>query len=486
MRRAIAFLVIVLFLPAASRVATAQRTSVLALTHVSVIDGSGGPPRSDQTVLIASGRIAEIGTTTGVKIPPSARIVDGSDKFLIPGLWDMHVHIAGINADPSWSKDVLLPLLTAYGITGVRDMGGDLAALKAWRSQIAAGNLLGPEIVAGGPMLVSRGKKTADQYPIANEEEARGAVRELKEQGADFIKIISVPSREAFFAIAEEAKKQGMTFVGHVPFSVTAAEASDAGMKSIEHIVYSNLAFDCSSREEELRRAVREAPDKDDGSGYAKAMLEAIRSYSPGKAAALWARFKRNGTWVVPTLESISEQGPRMLSAEERAKDPNLEFIPPALRKQWDPRAPENQASEADLDWWRDVFASDVKLTREMHKAGVQMLAGSDSLDRFVFPGSSLHQELHLLVEAGLTPMEALQSATRDAARFLGREKDSGTIAPGVRADLVLLDGNPLQNISNTTRIRAVIRHGVYLDRTALDGLLADAKAAAAKASVPK
>lgn len=203
----------------------------LAITHVTVIDATGRPAQADQTVVVAEGRIAALGPSSRVKIPVAARVVNAAGKFLIPGLWDMHVHIAGINADPKWSKQVYPPLLIANGITGVRDIGGDLSAL-----------------------LASAGKRLPEQHPVKSAEEARAALRELKQQRADFIKIILLPSREAFFAVADEAKKQGLPFVGHVPAAVTASEASDAGMKSIEHIVYSGLAFDCSSRGVETPR----------------------------------------------------------------------------------------------------------------------------------------------------------------------------------------------------------------------------------------
>jgi imidazolonepropionase-like amidohydrolase len=462
--------------------AGAEPSPTLAITHVTVI-GMTAPSQADQTVVIGRGQVLTVGPSSEVKLSPDARVVDAAGKFLIPGLWDMHVHLAGVAADPKWSRDALLPLLTAYGITGVRDMGGDLSALLAWRSAIREGRLLGPQIVAAGPMLVGRGKKSAEQYPIGNEQDARAAVRELKQQGADFIKIISA-SREAFFAAADEAKRQGLPLVGHVPFSVSAVEASDAGMKSIEHIVYSNLAFDCSSREQELRKSVREGREKGDQTAYAKAMLEAISSYSPEKAASVFARLKRNGTWVVPTLESIAEQAPEHITPESRANDPRLEFVPAALRKEWNPLSRDNQLSEEDRNWWARVFAFDARLTREMHSRGVAILAGSDSLDRFVFPGSSLHQELQFLVEQGFTPLEALAAATRDAARFLGRGDHAGTVAAGAPGDLVLLDGNPLENIANTTRIRGVVESGAYLDRAALDALLSQARAAAAKASV--
>lgn len=462
-----------------ARPVPAAPPATVVLTHVTIIDTSGGPAQTDQTVVVSGGRISGIGPSSKVLPPKGARIVDARGKFLIPGLWDMHVHIAGINADPAWSRNVILPELIAYGITGVRDMGGDLDALLEWRREIEAGTLTGPHIVAAGPMLVPRGKKNAEQYPIANAEEARAAVRELKQRGADFIKIIGMPSREAFFALADEAKKQGLSFVGHVPAVVTAAEASDAGMHSIEHIVYSGIALDCSGREKEERETIMQARANRDAKASAQALLDAVDNFHADKAAKLWARFKRNGTWVVPTLASISVQAPSKLTPEQQAQNPNLEFVPVALRKEWDPRSKENQASEEDQKWWSRQFANDERLTSLMHRAGVAMLAGSDSLDRFVFPGSSLHDELKLLQSNGFTPFEVLQSATRDAARFLGREKDFGTVAAGAHADLVLLDANPLEDISNADKISGVVSEGVFLDRASLDRLLQHAKAAA-------
>jgi len=459
--------------------AARAESAALVLAHVTVIDTIAGVARTDQTVVISGGKIAAVGGTSSVRTPKGARIIDASGKFLIPGLWDVHVHIAGISADPAWSKNVILPELIAYGITGVRDMGGDLDALLSWRREIEAGTLTGPHIVAGGPMLIPRGKKNAEQYPVTNADEARAAVKELKQRGADFIKIIGMPSREAFFALADEAKKQGIPFVGHVPAVISASEASEAGMRSIEHIVYSGLALDCSSREKELRDVIAEARTKRDAKASSQALTDAVDSFNPEKAVALWARFKKNGTWIVPTLASISVQTGSKLTPEQQAQDPRLDFVPEALRKQWDPKLPDNQADAATLAWWTHQFANDEKLTRDMHRAGVAMLAGSDSLDHFVFPGSSLHEELQLLQKNGFTPLAALQSATRDAARFLGHDKDYGVIVAGAHADLVLLEASPLDDIANASKITSVIRDGVFLDRESLDTLLAQAKAAA-------
>jgi imidazolonepropionase-like amidohydrolase len=227
--------VLLLILWGASSIFGGQASSRIALTHVTVIDSTANSPRTDQTVVIDNGRIVEMLPSARGKLPKGARIIDGQGKFLIPGFWDMHVHVAGLNADPAWSKQVLLPLLVANGVTGVRDMGGDLDALLAWRREIENGTLVGPHIVASGPFLVSSGKKTAEQYPVANVVEARAAVSDLKRRGADFVKIISLPSKEVFFAVADEAKKQGIPFAGHLPFQVSAVEASDAGICSIEH-----------------------------------------------------------------------------------------------------------------------------------------------------------------------------------------------------------------------------------------------------------
>ena len=463
----------------------AEEAKRLAIAHVAVVDTTSGEIKADQTVVIVGARIMKIVPATAYRPEAGTQVIDARGKYLMPGLWDMHVHIAGISADPKWSKQVVLPLLTALGVTGVRDMGGDLSVLQEWRREIESRKLIGPHIVAGGPMLVSGGKRTPEQIPVRNAEEARVAVRELKQQGADFIKIISVPSREIFFAIAEEANKEKIPFVGHVPLAVTASEASAVGMRSIEHIVYSNLALDCSAKEKELRAALPETRKNHDEAATARILTEAVNTYSPNKAAALWTTFKKNGTWVTPTLVSIAAQTPQSNTPEEQASDPRLEFVPASLRKEWDPRDPKNRVSEEDQKWWANQYANDARLTTEMHKAGVSLLAGSDSLDRFVFPGFALHQELALLNQQGFTPLEALQAATSGAAQFLGRQGEFGVIANGAHADLLLLDENPLEKLSNTTKISAVIREGVYLDRAALDRLLSQAKAAVQAASAP-
>jgi imidazolonepropionase-like amidohydrolase len=451
----------------------------LALTHVTVLDATANAPRLDQTVVVVNGRIAAAGPSARIKPPKDARILDAQGKFLIPGLWDMHVHLAGLSADPAWSKQVLLPLLVASGVTGVRDMGGDLDTLLAWKREIESGAVVGPHIVASGPFLVSSGKKTAEQYPVANADEARAAVRDLKGRGADFIKVISLPSKEVFFAVADEASKQSIPFAGHLPFQVSVIEASNAGIRSIEHLLYSAFSLSFSAKEDELRSRLVVAEENADSVAWEQIAHESDATYDKEKATKLFQTLKRNRTWVTPTLASLDITAhPEDWSVD----DPQLAFVPPSSAQQWRESLHDTKMKERAA-WLARQAANDWRLTAELHQAGIRLLVGSDSLDPFVFPGESLHRELAELVRAGLTPAEALQAATSGAAQFLGRESDFGTIETGKRADLVLLDGSPLENIANTQRIAAVVRGGNYLDRAALDKLLAQAKSAAA--SVP-
>lgn len=454
----------------------------LAIVHVTLIDGSGRAPQPNQTVLIESGRITSVGESSALNVPKGARTVDGTGKFLLPGFWDMHVHIAGLNADPAWSKQVLLPLLLANGITGVRDMGGDVHALLSWQRDIEAGTLIAPHVVFAGPFLVSRGRKTAEQYPVHNADEARAAVEDLQRRGANFIKIISMPSREAFFALADECKKKNIMFVGHLPLQIAAAEASDAGMRSIEHLHYSAFALSLSYKEAELRSRLIQAENSRDVAASEQIAHEADATFDAAKAATVMQTLKKNGTRVTPALASLD------ITAHPenwKADNPLLEFVPLALAKQWRTSIADEKMKQQAARLGREA-SNDWKLTGQLHRAGVPLLAGSDSLDPFVFPGDSFHHELAQLVRAGFTPMEALQAATRGAAQFLDRAEEFGTVEQGRAADLVLLSADPAKDINNIRQVWAVVRNGAYYDRAALDGLLAKAREACAAFSDTK
>lgn len=431
----------------------------LAFTHVTLIDGTGARPTPDVSVLTVAGKITAIGKN--IRLPPNTQIVDGTGKYLLPGLWDMHVH--------PYAKDNL-PLFLANGITGARIMFGNPEHLR-WRKEIGAGTLLGPRLVVGSPIVDGPHPTWPDSIAVADAEQARNAVRGIAHDGYDFVKIYGGLSRETFFALADEAHRQRIPFAGHIPDAITPLEASDAGQRSMEHLY--NLLPACSTQEYELHQ---EAQSKQIGWGtlvYTKGQ-QILDTYSDAKAAALFTRFRRNHTWQCPTLTQV--RGAALRGQSLPADDPRLKYVPIGIRQGWEAKVPASVPAVGQA-----FYAKKRQLLKPMQRAGVGMLAGTDTPNPYCLPGFGLHDELALLVQAGLTPMEALQSATRNPARFLGKEKEFGTVQVGRRADVLLLDADPLQDIHNTTRIRAVVADGRLLDRAALDRLLADAEAAVAR-----
>ena len=462
------------FLFAQTRQST--QPQALVFTHVTVIDATGAPGKPDMTVVITGNRISQLGPTNTMRVSKDAQVVDATGEFLIPGLWDMHIHWFGF--DKSY-----LQLFTANGVTGVRVMWGAPIHFE-WRKEIQAGTLLGPRMVIASAILDGPKPIWPGSVAVANEAEARAAVISVKKQGFDFVKVYSLLPREAYFAIADEAKKQGLAFAGHVPYSVSAGEASDAGQKSIEHLT--GILAACSSREAELSKGFQDVyfnppqgkrlPSPMRTRPLTRMMLE---TFSPDKAATLFSRLKRNHTWQCPTL-TVLRSGAFINDAHFR-DDPRLKYMPTQLRTSWDPTADFRfkERTAEDFDLSRLVYKKQIELVGMMHRAGVELLAGTDVLNPYCFPGFSLHDELTLLVQAGLSPMDALQAATINPARFLGQEHELGTVEKGKIADLVLLEANPLEDIRNTTKINSVVLNGRFLDRNALDQLLTELEAAA-------
>lgn len=452
----------------------AQTTTIpsarpLVFTHVTVIDVTGAPSRSNMTVIVEGNRIAAVGGTGKVRIPRDVQVVDARGKFLIPGLWDMHVHIfnnsfaAGTN-----DSEIYFPLLLANGVTGVRDLWtdpDDLKLVRKWRTEMEGAKALAPRIAAGSSIIDGVPTFLPNMLGVATPDEGRRAVRTMKEAGAGFIKVYWNLSPEVYFAIADESKKLGIPFAGHVPFALSAAQVSDAGQKSIEHLT--GLLETCSSKEDELRKAKHLTPP---------ALTDELwKTYDERKCRALFARFAKNQTWQVPTVVIR-----RMLAfrrEEEFRRDARLRYAPPKEREEW--VKPPNRPEQFTLETRKQRFEKLLAAIGIMHKMGVPLLAGTDLGNPFIFAGFSLHDELELFVQAGLTPTQSLQTATINPAKFLGKEKDFGTVERGKLADLVLLDANPLENISNTRRISGVVINGRYLPEETLKKLLAEAEAAA-------
>lgn len=453
-------------LAASACFAQSPTPSPLIIHDVTVIDATGAPAKPHQSVIIRDGKIEKI---VDAALPYGEKWlgfhVNGSGKFLVPGLWDMHVHMVFGDWFPR-GKEVTLPLFIANGITGVRDMGGELEVLQQWRKEISSGTLIGPRIVMSGPMLDGPQPRFPSSIAIKTPEEGRRAVDDLKRRGADFIKLQSLIPREAVFAIADEARKQGITFVGHVPDAVRASEASNAGQKSFEHLI--GIFEGSSSLEDQFIKG-------------AKTEKQFLSTYDPKRAAALFALLAKNQTWQCPTL--VWERGGNLIDQTDFAHDTRAKYAPAYWKDVTWKRFTEeieHDFNTDDLATRKQFVEKELEVVNAMHRAGIPFLAGTDTPPGvYIFPGFSLHEELQRFVAAGFTPMEALQTATLNPAKFFGMEDRMGTIEEGKFADLVLLDANPLDDIRNTQKIRAVLVNGRYIPRVQLDKMLAGAEQAA-------
>jgi imidazolonepropionase-like amidohydrolase len=442
-----------------------KKPATVTIQNVTIIDVTGGPIQLHRTVVMRSGRIEDVHYFEPGKEKSDGVQVNGTGKFLIPGLWDMHVHTVFGDWFPR-GKEITLPLFIANGITGVRDMGSDLEVLQQWRNEIFAGTLIGPRIVLSGPMLDGPQPRFPSSIAIKTPEDGRRAVDDLKKRGADFIKLQSLIPREAVFAIADEAKKQGTPFVGHVPDSVRASEASNAGQKSFEHLI--GIFEGASPMEDQFLKG-----PKTEG--------QFLSTYDPNRAAALFALLAKNGTWQCPTL--VWERGGNLIELSDFAHDGRAKYVPAYWKDvTWKRFADQvmHEFNTDDLATRRRFVEKELEVVKGLHDAGVPFLAGTDTASGvYIFPGFSLHEELQRFVAAGFTPLQSLETATINPAKFLGKESELGTIEKGKLADMVLLDANPLDDIRNTQKIAGVIANGRYFSRADLDKMLAGVQAAA-------
>ncbi len=465
------------------------RPASLIVRDVAVIDVTTGTVLQDRTVTVEGNRIVSIEREVEAAPPGtegSPVVVDGGGKFLVPGLWDMHVHVL----DEALVESAFAMLL-ANGVTGVRDMNGPmpLPEIRALRERVLAGGVLGPRFVAPGPLLDGPGRGPGALGPrvrwVDTPEKARDSVRSLAAQGADFIKPYNRLTPELYDAIIDEARSLGIPVMGHVPLAVDPFAASAAGQASMEHVQGVVEAASTEGRRllESTRRYIAPTLEgKPPRVSEAPALLEARRAvvdtYDPALAARLYASFARNENWHCVTL--VSNRILHLIDFEdELRRDPRLRFIPEETRAVWAEASYSRAFGNSGEEFMRRRWEHKKSLVGEMHRASVRILAGSDTGAEYIYPGFSLHDELELLVEAGLSPAAALRAATLGPAEFLGAADSLGTVEAGKIADLVLLAGNPLESIGNTQRIAAVIANGRYLDRAALDSLLGRAEALA-------
>ena len=469
------FLIVCLFL---FRLLSFAQNETLIIRNVSIIDVETGRIHKAQTVVIEGNKIVAVGNK--IRAPKGAVIVDATGKFLIPGLWDMHVHSLRRERMPLY-----FPQFVANGIIGIRDMSTPLEDFDLFKNAVnRADSSVRPHFIkACGPAL--DGKNNARpglSIPIATPQQGKEAVDMLYNHGVDFIKVYSLLGRDAFFAIAEEAKKKGLPVVGHVPVYISAIEASDAGVRSIEHSY--GLLEACSDMESDIRKEVEQVASNPNGPAAWGAVVRAtdkayakyaVNNFNQKKAATLFSHFVRNQTWQCPTL--VVRRSFARLNDSSFINDKRIQYIPKADLDRWNPQ---NDPRHKDLTA-EEINERKIRLQEEsknvqrMKKAGVGILAGTDLANPYIFPGFSLHDELELLVQAGLSPLEALQAATINPARFFGMQDSLGTVAKGKFADLVLLDANPLEKITRTKNIFGVIINGQLFLQADLQKLLLQA-----------
>ncbi len=437
-----------------SATASGQRVP-LAITDVTVIDGTGSAASPHMTVLISGGKIIAVDPMSQTIVPARAHVIDGRGKFLIPGLWDMHVHLAKTGARS-------LGLFVANGVTSVRDMGGDFAVVHNWRAEIAAGVRVGPRIRTAGPILEStkrvrrmkaRGTvEPVDRFraPVADPIDARRVVDSVARLGVDFIKVRTAASRETYQAIASAARRTGLTLAAHGDI-VPPEEMLRAGQRSIEHAIYPSL----QKRDASVR-------------------AQLIRELAAAQVA------------IVPTMVNYyqwllvsSAEARRIVDDSLGGIDPRRRYVSGYLLEDWREQIAERGGVKDALIrrlYFPRAYRGVLRDLQEMYRGGVRILPGTDVAVALIYPGFSLRDELGYFVDKiGMTPAAALVSATRFAAEFSGMSDSLGTVHVGKLADLVLLDADPLLDIRNVGRIHAVIARGELIDRGGLSGLLAAA-----------
>lgn len=454
----------------------AERVDLL-IEGATVIDVATGALSPGTSVAVRGGDIVAVTpTATARNTYTASKVVQADGRFVMPGLWDNHVHFGG-GPELIDENKALLPLYLAHGITSVRDASGDLPQdVLAWRGEVAAGKLPGPTIYTSGPKIEGLKPIWKGTLEVGSEAEVDAALTKLQGLRVDFVKVTdNTLTPDLFLYTLKQAKARGLTTSAHIPAAITVEQASEAGLGSIEHMGY---ALKMGSPQE-AQIAADVAAGRITG---AEAGVRTLATFDEATASAAFRRLAARGTFVTPTLNGSKITA--YLDQDNHAADPYLAYIGPGLKGTYAWRVERAAKDDAAAIARRHaVYEKNVSLLPLLQGAGVSILAGTDAgfLNSFNYPGIGLHDELQVFVDGGLTPLQALQASVINGPRFLGKSKRYGSIAPGKAADLLILDHNPLTDISATRQIHGVVLKGQYFDRAALDQMLENAREQVAK-----
>lgn len=426
----------------------------LLITNANIVDITNNQVIQNQMIGIKDDTIAYTGPMSGRDNYDSSETLDAQGQYVIPGLWDMHVHFRGGDGLADENKD-FLSLFLSYGITTVRDAGGDITPqLMKWRKEIANGNLEGPRIFTSGPKLDGANPAWEGSISVTSDQEVQKALDSLESIGADYVKIYDGSiTPEFFYKIIQEAEKRGMKTTGHMPMDANFMTAVDYGLDGSEHMYYVIKA--CSPKADSLAEA---------NPGYAM-MNDLVDTYDENLANMVFTKLKVQNSSITPTLHI--GQTLSMLADVDHAEDSTLEHIGRGIQKTYQRRIDNaKRAKESGNDMRDKVQELSKKMIVPMFNSGVNIVAGSDcgAYNSFVYPGESLHSELAALVDAGLTPSQALQTSVINGPKFFGLETYYGSIEKGKIGDMLILKENPLENIKHTTGIVYVIKNGEMME----------------------
>jgi len=435
------------------------------IKNATIVDVINGDLIKDKIVLVSPDGIitlAKAGTFAN-----ALHEIDASGKFLMPALWDMHVHFRGGEELIEENKK-LLPMYIAHGVTTVRDAGGDLTkSIFKWRSAIDKKELTGPYIFTSGPKIDGPNARWAGSLEVNDEKQVDKALDSLESLKVDFVKLYdSRLSKEMYLYLLEQCRERGLKVSGHMPFTVMLQDAIDRNVTSVEHLYY--VLKGCSSREFEITEKIRSGE-----LGFWGSMAQLIESYDDSIATVRMKNMREANVFVVPTLHIGNILS--YLDVNNHESDEYLKFIGPGIRETYQGRIQgANSADSAAIENRHNLHQTFRRLAAKLESEGVKLLAGSDggAFNSYVYPGLSIHKELEIMVESGMKPLDALQTATINGPSFFGKDMLDATISTGSTSDLLLLDANPLEEITNTTKISGLVLDGSYLEKSELEELL--------------